>query len=74
MPFGEWRALHRHCRQGARQDVRLLECVVDHAAVSARQSAGIASEISDNARRRMAEHGRDPAPKATAPVVGSPTR
>ena len=58
----------------ADEDVRLLEDVVDHAAANARQSAGIASEISDNARRRMADHGRDPAPSAAAPVVGSPTR
>jgi len=58
----------------ADEDVRLLEDVVDHAAVSARQSAGIASEISDNARSRMAEHGRDPAPGSAAPVLGSPSR
>ena len=58
----------------ADEDVRLLENVVDHAAANARQSAGIASEISDNARRRMAEHGRDQMPGAAAPTVGSPAR
>jgi len=58
----------------ADEDVRLLEDVVDHAAASARQSAGIASEISDNARRRMADHGRNPVPSPQAPIAGSPTR
>ena len=58
----------------ADEDVRLLENVVDHAAANARQSAGIASEISDNARRRMAEHGRGQMPGKAAPAVGSPAR
>ena len=61
----------------ADEDVRLLEDVVDHAAANAQQSASIASEISDNARRRMSEHGRDPAPNAAAsaaPAAWSPTR
>ncbi len=58
----------------AEEDVRLLENVVDHAAASARQSAGIASEITDNARRRMAEQGRAEVPRQAAPPVGSPVR
>lgn len=57
----------------ADEDVRLLEHLVDHAAVNARQSAGIASEASDNARRRMAEHVRDPIPSAT-PAATNPAR
>ncbi|WP_067429103.1 hypothetical protein [Nocardioides jensenii] len=58
----------------ADEDVRLLEEVVDHSAANARQATGIACEISDNARRRMAEHGRAPAPTAAAPAAGAPTR
>lgn len=58
----------------ADEDVRLLENVVDHAAASARQSAGIATEITDNARRRMAEPGRVQIPHQAAPSVGSPAR
>lgn len=58
----------------ADEDVRLLSDVVDHATVSARESAGIASEITDNARRRMAEHGRDPVPSSAAPSPGAPAR
>ncbi|MDP4015105.1 MAG: hypothetical protein Q8P38_10875, partial [Candidatus Nanopelagicales bacterium] len=46
----------------ADEDVRLLGNVVDHAAASARASAGIASEITDTARRRMSEQSRDPFP------------
>lgn len=58
----------------ADEDVRLLENVVDHAAASARQSAGVATEITDNARRRMAEQGRVQIPHQAAPSVGSPAR
>jgi hypothetical protein len=58
----------------ADEDVRLLSDVVDHAASSARESAGIATEITDNARRRMAEHGRDPAPSSAVPASGAPAR
>jgi hypothetical protein len=59
----------------ADEDVRLLENVVDHAAANARQSAGIASEITDNARRRMAEQGCGQVPRqAAAPAGGSPAR
>lgn len=58
----------------ADEDVRLLENVVDHAAANARQSAGIASEITDNARRRMAEQGRGHVPRQAAPAGGSPAR
>ena len=58
----------------ADEDVRLLENVVDHAAANARQSAGIASDITDNARRRMAEQGRGQVPRQASPVVGSPAR
>jgi hypothetical protein len=54
--------------------VRLLENIVDHAAANARQSAGIASEITDNARRRMAEQGRGQVPRQAAPAGGSPAR
>lgn len=42
----------------ADEDVRLLDGVVDRAAMSARQSAGVATEISDNAARRMASERR----------------
>ena len=58
----------------ADEDVRLLENIVDHAAANARQSAGIASEITDNARRRMAEQGRGQVPRQAAPASGSPAR
>lgn len=58
----------------ADEDVRLLSDVVGHAASSARESAGIATEITDNARRRMAEHGRDPAPSSAVPASGAPAR
>lgn len=58
----------------ADEDVRLLSDVVGHAASSARESARIAAEITDNARRRMAELGRDPVPSSAAPVPGAPAR
>lgn len=58
----------------ADEDVRLLSDVVGHAASSARESAGIATEITDNARRRMAEHGREPAPSSAVPASGAPAR
>lgn len=58
----------------ADEDVRLLGDVVDHAAASARESAGIASEISDNARRRMSEQSREPVPSASLPTPRSPGR
>lgn len=58
----------------ADEDVRLLGNVVDHAAASARESAGIASEITDNARRRMAEQSRDPVPSPSLPGPRSPGR
>lgn len=58
----------------ADEDVRFLGDVLDHAATSARQSAAIAAEISDNAHRRLSEHGRDPVPSAAAPAPGSPAR
>jgi len=58
----------------AHEDVRLLEDVVDRAAANARQAAGIASEISDNARRRMSEHDRDPGSSDAPPAAGSPAR
>lgn len=58
----------------ADEGVRLLENVVDHAAASARQSAGIATEITDKARRRMAEQGHAHIPRQAASSVGSPAR
>ncbi|HET7736377.1 MAG TPA: hypothetical protein VFK52_10405 [Nocardioidaceae bacterium] len=58
----------------ADEDVRLLSDVVDHAAASARESTGIATEITDNARRRMAEHGRDPVSSSAAPAPSGPAR
>ncbi len=58
----------------ADEDVRLLGNVVDHAAASARESAGIASEITDNARRRMSEQARDPIPSPTLPGPRTPGR
>ena len=58
----------------ADEDVRLLENVVDHAAANARQSAGIASEITDNARRRMSGQGRDAVPSGWPPAPRSPSR
>ena len=45
------------------------------AAASARESAGIASEITDSARRRMSERSRDPIPSASSlPTPRSPSR
>ena len=59
----------------ADEDVRLLGNIVDHAAASARESAGIASEITDSARRRMSERSRDPIPSASSlPTPRSPSR
>lgn len=58
----------------ADEDVRLLGNVVDHGATTARESAAIASEITDNARRRIADHGRDPIPSAAVPAPASPSR
>jgi hypothetical protein len=60
----------------ADEDVRLVEDVIDRAAASARQAASIASEISDNARRRMTEQARDPNhPVGTpAPTTRAPAR
>ena len=68
-PHGQPAALGR-----ADEDVRLLENIVDHAAANARQSAGIASEITDNARRRMAEQSRDPITSPSLPAPRSPGR
>lgn len=58
----------------ADEDLRLLENVVDHAAANARQSAGIARDIIDNARRRMAEQGRGQVLRQASPAVASPAR
>lgn len=58
----------------ADEDVRLLGNVVDHAAASARESAGVAGEITDNARRRMDEQSRDPVPSPSLPGPRSPGR
>jgi hypothetical protein len=58
----------------ADEDVRLLGNVVDHAAASARESAGIASEITDNARQRMSEQSRDPIPSSSLPAPRAPGR
>lgn len=58
----------------ADEDVRLLENVVDHAAANARQSAGIATEMTDSARRRMTEQGRVQVPRQARPGVGSLAR
>ena len=58
----------------ADEDVRLLGNVVDHAAASARESAGIASEITDNARRRMSEQSRDPITSPSHPAPRYPGR
>jgi len=59
----------------ADEDVRLLGNIVDHAEASARESAGIASEITDSARRRMSERSRDPIPSASSlPTPRSPSR
>ena len=59
----------------ADEDVRLLGNIVDHAAASARESAGIASEITDNAHRRMPERSRDPIPSTSSlPTPRSPSR
>ena len=70
------RSIATACKELGRadEDVRLLENVVDHAAANARQSAGIASDITDNARRRMAEQGRGQVPRQASPGVGSPAR
>ncbi len=45
---------------GADEDVRALDDVIDHAALNAQQAAGIASEISDNARYPVVQYGRWP--------------
>ena len=58
----------------ADEDVRLLGNVVDRDAASARESASIASEITDNARRRMSEQSRDPITSASLPAPRSPGR
>lgn len=58
----------------ADEDLRLLENVVDHAAANARQSAGIARDIIDNARRRMAEQGRGQVLRQASPAGASPAR
>lgn len=58
----------------ADEDVRLLSNVVDHAAASGREAAGLASEITDNARPRMAEQSRDPVPSPSRPGPRSPGR
>ncbi|UUW88594.1 hypothetical protein [Pimelobacter simplex] len=58
----------------ADEDVRLLGNVVDHAAASARESARIASEITENARRWMAEQSRDPVLSPSLPGPRSPGR
>lgn len=58
----------------ADEDVRLLGNIVDHAAASARESAGIASEITDDACRRISERSRDPIPSASSlPTPRSPS-
>jgi hypothetical protein len=44
----------------AHEDVRLLETVVERAASQAHESVGIATEICDNARKRMDAHRDDP--------------
>lgn len=63
------------CELGrAHEDVRLLETVVERAASQAHESVGIATEISDNARQRMATR-RDHLPIASpAPAAGGPQR
>ena len=58
----------------ADEDVRLLGNVVDHGAASARESAGIAREITDNARRRLSEQARDPIRSPSLPAPRSPGR
>lgn len=58
----------------ADEDVNLLENVVDHAAANIQQSTGIAREITDNARRRMAEQQPGQVPRQTAPVLGPRVR
>ena len=60
----------------ADEDVRLLETVVERAASYAHESVGIATEISDNARRRMDAHRDDPGGHAGShsPAAGGLSR
>ncbi|MGE9809540.1 MULTISPECIES: hypothetical protein [Actinomycetes] len=58
----------------ADEDVRLLGDVIDRAAASAKDAAGLANEITDNARRRMAGQGRAPVPDCTAPATSRAAR
>lgn len=64
----------RQALSHAAEDIRQLEDVVDHTTAQARPDAGIATEISDNARRRMSEHSRDPASNAAPPARRPPAR
>ena len=58
----------------ADEDIVLLEGVVDRAAATAHQSAGIAAEISDDARRRMSQQRHDPGGGQAAPAAAGPAR
>lgn len=53
----------------ADEDLRVLETVVDRASASARQSVGVATEISETAYRRMSNH-RDVPRAASSPGFG----
>lgn len=59
----------------ADEDVRLLDRVVERATSTAHQTTGLAAEISDNARQRMADHAREHhASPQHAPPIGAPSR
>lgn len=58
----------------ADEDLRLLETVVDRAAISAHQSAGVASEISDTARRRMSGERDSSSPGGSTDIQLPPSR
>lgn len=50
----------------ADEDVRVLDGIVGRAAMTARQSSGVANEVSDNAARRMAAERRAEEPQSAA--------
>lgn len=58
----------------ADEDLRLLDTVVERAAISAHQSAGMASEISDTARRRMSGERDSWSPGGSTDIQLPPSR
>jgi len=59
----------------ADEDLRVLEDVVERASLSARQSADVATEISENAYERMSQHRDRPHPPSSPGIgPGTPPR